>query len=192
MTLKINGCNSINLQIIKRKQNWNVGNSYGFVATATKIRFHFWFPRSPNVAFGGHIGWLLNWKYEFGWKIIISSANYVNYNYFCDDGIAKVTLRLWEFSDFSSRHTVGITDDVIMYHILVDICFQTSNISFPICHLEHIITQYLSCISADHFWRKQHPLEGQDVLLNLELSLQVSRHIFPCIGQAVKWGLHKY
>ena len=37
----LNGHNSVKLLIIKMKQNWNVGNSYGYVATITKIQFHF-------------------------------------------------------------------------------------------------------------------------------------------------------
>ena len=36
-------------------------------------------------------------------------------------GIDNVTLRLWKFSDFCSRHTVGVAGDDIMFHILV--CF---------------------------------------------------------------------
>ena len=52
---------------------------------------------------------------------MITKAKYVKYNSFCDDdGINDVTLWLWKFSDFSWRHTVGITGDDIMYHILVD------------------------------------------------------------------------
>ena len=52
--------------------------------------------------------------------LISSIANYLKYNYFwyCD-GIDNVTLRLWKFSDFCSRHTVGVAGDVIMFHILV-------------------------------------------------------------------------
>ena len=47
-------------------------------------------------------------------------ANYLKYNYFLDcDGIDNVTLRLWKFSDFCSRHTVGVAGDDIMSHILV-------------------------------------------------------------------------
>ena len=47
-------------------------------------------------------------------------ANYLKYNYFLDDdGIDNVTLRLWKFSDFCSRHTVGVAGDDIMFHILV-------------------------------------------------------------------------
>ena len=46
--------------------------------------------------------------------------NYLKYNYFLDcDGIDNVTLRLWKFSDFCSRHTVGVAGDDIMFHILV-------------------------------------------------------------------------
>ena len=47
-------------------------------------------------------------------------ANYLKYTYFLDcDGIDNVTLRLWTFSDFCSRHTVGVAGDDIMFHILV-------------------------------------------------------------------------
>ena len=47
--------------------------------------------------------------------------NYVKYSYFCDDdGINIVTLRLWKFSDFSSRHSGCSAGDDIMYHILVE------------------------------------------------------------------------
>ena len=46
-------------------KNWNVRNSYSYVATATKIRFHFQFARWPDAAFGGLIGWLFNWKCRF-------------------------------------------------------------------------------------------------------------------------------
>ena len=35
------------------------------------------------------------------------------------DGINNVTLRLWKLSDFSSRHTVGVAGDDIMYYIVV-------------------------------------------------------------------------
>ena len=53
---------------------------------------------------------------------ISNIANYLKYNYFLDcDGIDNVTLRLWKFSDFCSRHTVGVAGDDIMFHILVAI-----------------------------------------------------------------------
>ena len=48
------------LRFSRCNKNWNVRNSYSYVATATKIRFHFQFPRYPDAAFGGYIGWLLN------------------------------------------------------------------------------------------------------------------------------------
>ena len=52
--------------------------------------------------------------------LISNIANYLKYNYFLDcDGIDNVTLRLWKFSDFCSRHTVGVAGDDIMFHILV-------------------------------------------------------------------------
>ena len=52
--------------------------------------------------------------------LISNIANFLKYNYFWDcDGIDNVTLRLWKFSDFCSRHTVGVAGDDIMFHILV-------------------------------------------------------------------------
>ena len=52
--------------------------------------------------------------------LISNIANYLKYNYFWDwNGIDNVTLRLWKFSDFCSRHTVGVAGDDIMFHILV-------------------------------------------------------------------------
>ena len=58
--------------------------------------------------------------------LISNIANYLKYSYFIDcDGIDNVTLRLWKFSDFCSRHTVGVAGDDIMFHILV--CSETDN-----------------------------------------------------------------
>ena len=52
--------------------------------------------------------------------LISNIANDLKYNYFLDcDGIDNVTLRLWKFSDFCSRHIVGVAGDDIMFHILV-------------------------------------------------------------------------
>ena len=52
--------------------------------------------------------------------LISNIANYLKYNYFLDcDGIDNVTLRLCKFSDFCSRHTVGVAGDDIMFHIIV-------------------------------------------------------------------------
>ena len=88
----LNGRNSVNLGIIKMKQR-NARNSHSYVASATKIQFYFQFPRLPYAAFGG--GWLLNWKFKFGRRIISNiAANHVKCNYFLDnDGIDNVTLR---------------------------------------------------------------------------------------------------
>ena len=56
--------------------------------------------------------------------IISNIANYLKYNYFWDcDGIDNVVLRLSKFSDFCSRHIVGVAGYDIMFHILV--CFFT-------------------------------------------------------------------
>ena len=66
---------------------------YGDVTLVTKVRFHFWFLRSSATAFDHHFGWLWN----------------------CDDNfINNITLRLWKWSDFSTRRTVGIAGDDIM------------------------------------------------------------------------------
>ena len=63
--------------------------------------------------------------------LISNIANYLKYNYFLDcDGIDNVTLRLWKFSDFCSRHTVGVAGDDIMFHILVCIILLEINCEF--------------------------------------------------------------
>ena len=111
------------LGLSRWNKNWNVRNSYSYVATANKIRFHFQFPRSPDAEFG----WLFNWKCKFSCRMISKIANYLKYNYFLEgDGIENVTSRLWKFSYFCSRHTVGVAGDDIMFHMLVAIyehCF---------------------------------------------------------------------
>ena len=97
-------------------KKWNVRNSHSYVAI--KIRFHFQFPRPLDAEFVSR--WLLNLKFRFGCRIISIIANHAKCNYFLDDdGIDNVTLRLWKFSDFCSRHTVGVAGDDIMYNILV-------------------------------------------------------------------------
>ena len=117
----LNGHNSANIGISRWNKNWNVRNTYSYVATATMIRFHFQFPRSPDAAFGGLIGWLFNWKCKFSTSMISNIANHMKYNCFWDgEGIDyNVTMRLWKFEDFCSRHTVGVAVDDIMFHILV-------------------------------------------------------------------------
>ena len=108
------------LGLSRWNKNWNVRNSCSYVATTTKIRFHFQFPRSPDATFGGLIWWLFNWKCKCSCRMISNIANYLKYSYFWDgDGIHYVTLRLWTFSDFSPRHIVGVAGDDIMFHILV-------------------------------------------------------------------------
>ena len=65
--------------------------------------------------------------------MISKFANYLKYNYFWDgDGIENVTSRLWKFSYFCSRHTVGVGGDDIMFHILVDLCL--------LCYLTAVTT----------------------------------------------------
>ena len=106
------------LGLSRWNRNWNIKYSYSY--QATKIRFHFQFLRSPDAAFGGLTWWLFNWKCKFSRRLISNITNYLKYNYFWDgDGIDNVTLRLWKFSDFCSRHSVGVEGDDIMFHILV-------------------------------------------------------------------------
>ena len=42
------------------------------------------------------------------------------------DAIENITLRLWKFSNFCSRHTVGVASDYIMFHILVNDCIHVN------------------------------------------------------------------
>ena len=146
------------LGLSRWNKNWNVRNSNSDVATATKIRFQF--PRSPDAQFGGLIGWLFNWKLrKFSCWIISNIANYLKYNYFSDgDGIDNATLRLWKFSDFCSRRTVGIAGDDIMFHILV-----VSYVSpFPRCNICLIHTKrckpFFLTKTHNHIEQSQHTL----------------------------------
>ena len=108
------------LRLSRWNKNCSVRHSYSYVAAATKIRFHFQFPRSPDAAFDGLIGWLYNWKCKFSCRILSSIANNIKWNFFFDgDGIDNVTLWLWKLSYFCSRHNVGAAGDDIMFHILV-------------------------------------------------------------------------
>ena len=64
--------------------------------------------------------WSTSQAYWMTLALISNIANYLKYNYFLDcDGIDNVTLRLWKFCDFCSRHIVGVAGDDIMFHILV-------------------------------------------------------------------------
>ena len=58
--------------------NLNVRNSHSYFAMATKIRFHFHFPRPPDFAFSG--GWLLNLKFKFGCRMISNLAKIIKCN----------------------------------------------------------------------------------------------------------------
>ena len=59
-------------------------------------------------------------KRKFSCGISSNIANYLKYNYFCySDGINNVMLWLWTFSDFCSRHILGVAGDDIRIHILV-------------------------------------------------------------------------
>ena len=67
--------------------------------------------------------WSTSQAYWVTLALISNIVNYLKYNYFWDcDGIDNVTLRLWKFSDFCSRHIVGVAGDDIMFHILVCVC----------------------------------------------------------------------
>ena len=72
--------------------------------------------------------------------LISNIANYLKYNYFWDcDDIDNVTLRLWKFSDFCSRHTVGVAGDDIMFHILVHLWHQL--VVFPVTEFNELRTR---------------------------------------------------
>ena len=71
--------------------------------------------------------WSTTQAYWVTLALISNIANYLKYNYSWDcDGIDNVTLRLWKFSDFCSRHIVGVAGDDIMFHILVCVCLCLS------------------------------------------------------------------
>ena len=72
----LNGHNSANVGITKMKQQCK--NSHSYVATATKIRFYFQFPRPPDAECRGW--WSLNWKSKFGCIMISNIANHVKCN----------------------------------------------------------------------------------------------------------------
>ena len=81
--------------------------------------------------------------------LISNIANYLKYNYFWDCvGIDNVTLRLWRFSDFCSRHTEGVAGDDIMFHIPVlsvyvchDVCPDNLTMK-DWCHTKNILRVY--------------------------------------------------
>ena len=79
--------------------------------------------------------WSTSQAYWMTLALISNIANDLKYNYFLDcDGIDNVTLRLWKFSDFCSRHIVGVADDDTMFHILVSPCvFVTLFVSLSRC-----------------------------------------------------------
>ena len=68
-------------------------------------------------------------------------CNHLKCNYFWDcDGIDNVMLRLWKFSDFCSRHTVGVAGDDIMVHILVVcVCICLPMFMKDWCHTNNIL-----------------------------------------------------
>ena len=47
------------------------------------------------------------------------SVNLVAVQLFSGEAIDNIMLRLWKFSDFCSRHNVGVAGDDIMFHIQV-------------------------------------------------------------------------
>ena len=70
------------------------------------------------------------------------------------DGIDNVTLRLWKFSDFCSRHTVGVAGDDIMFHILVLYDF---NVYEPYlktwCSKQMTFMERVNLIASRWLWR---------------------------------------
>ena len=87
--------------------------------------------------------------------LISNIANYLKYNYFWDcEGIDNVTLRLWKFSDFCSRHIVGVAGDDIMFHILVVHMFKEPNTQVKISAMCYVISR-LCCINILHIPQTQ-------------------------------------
>ena len=137
--------------------NWNVRNNHSYVATATKIWFHFQFPRPHDAAFGG--GRLLNLKFTFGCRIISIIANHVKCNCFwVDDGIDMSRSRLWKFSNCCPGRTVGVVGYDIMYHTLVcyskRIPFQKKHMEFQLIVKDSI--PFLSIRWCHHIWNDQN------------------------------------
>ena len=88
-------------------KNWNVRNSYSYVATVTKIRFHLQFQRSPDATFGGHIEWLFNWKCKFSCRITSNIANIMS-NTINFEMVTASILSRWDFenSQISAQDTL--------------------------------------------------------------------------------------
>ena len=57
--------------------------------------------------------------------MIINTAICVKYNYFCDDDNIDDVMMQHKFWNFSSRRTVGIAVNDIMYYILVVFCIDS-------------------------------------------------------------------
>ena len=94
--------------------------------------------------------WSTPQAYWMTLALISNIANYLKYTYFWDcDGIDNVTLRLWKFSGFCSRHIVGVAGDDIMFHILV--WYLPSGDSD--CALTLYVTKYSSkAVSVRNLW----------------------------------------
>ena len=122
----INGSNLFISGISRGNKHWNIWHKYGNVTMATKIRFHIGFRRSLGPYFVAILeGCKIDRSFEFRYRTLINKTNYVIYNYFCyDDIIQDVAIRLWIFSDFSSRKIIAITSGDILYHIPVRFLFD--------------------------------------------------------------------
>ena len=128
--------------------------------------------------------WSTSQVYWMTLVLISNIANYLKYNYFWDcDGIDNVTLRLWKFSDFCSRHIVGVAGDDIMFHILVCVLYLTliNLISIASCKtsVTPLLTHWSYCSLAP---------SHQYYLKPLISSLSVSTGGILCFAVGTEWG----
>ena len=77
---------------------------------------HLRYPRSPEALLAILDDYKIGNKYKFGCRILINIDYHVRQQSLCDD---DVTLRRWKFSEFSSRQTIGLECEDIMFNILV-------------------------------------------------------------------------
>ena len=93
-----------------------------------RLGFTFSFQDRLMLHLSAFFGWLFNWKCKLSCSVISNIANHLKFNHFWDgDGIDDVTLRIWKFSDFCSRHTVSVAGDDIICHILVFVVVDMKN-----------------------------------------------------------------
>ena len=76
------------------------------------------------------------------------------------DGIDNVTLRLWKFSDFCSRHIVGVAGDDIMFHILVITRVIITRVSEVIMFSPYVFVCVCGCLCLSRCLSGRFNYEG--------------------------------